>query len=183
MDRHICRAKDINTGEWVYGYYICVPNKYGHDLAHLIIEQKCEYSGCGEFWWMDTHEVDPETVCRCTGWHDSNKTPIFEKDIVEFVGPNTHRDLIWWCNEMSEMTAIPVDGIEFNGYDFWNGKYPKANYSSFCLMMQDPYGDFREIKVVGNIVDNPELLEVQNEHFNQNGTRTFSYRRRSTFSF
>ena len=30
-------------------------------------------------------------------------------------------------------------------------------------MMQDPYGDFREIKVVGNIVDNPELLEVQNE--------------------
>lgn len=67
MDRHICRAKDINTGEWVYGYYICVPNKYGHDLAHLIIEQKCEYSGCGEFWWMDTHEVDPDTVCQCTG--------------------------------------------------------------------------------------------------------------------
>lgn len=89
MDRHICRAKDINTGEWVYGYYICVPNKYDHDLAHLIIEQKCEYSGCGEFWWMDTHEVDPETVCRCTGMTEfvmtdkSVNSPIFEGDIVE----------------------------------------------------------------------------------------------------
>lgn len=163
MDRHMCRAKDINTSEWIYGYYICVPNKYGHDLAHLIIGQKCEYSDCGEFWWMDTYEVDPKTVCQSTGWHDSNKIPIFEKDIVEFVGPNTHRDLIWWNNEMSEMEAIPVDGIKFNGFDFWNSKYPKYNYSSFCLMMQDPYGDFREIKVVGNIVDNPELLEVQND--------------------
>lgn len=22
MDKHICKAKDINTGKWVYGYYI-----------------------------------------------------------------------------------------------------------------------------------------------------------------
>ena len=33
-------------------------------------------------------------------------------------------------------------------------------------MMQDPYGGFKEIKVVGNIVDNPELLEVKNEYKN-----------------
>ena len=25
-------------------------------------------------------------------------------------------------------------------------------------MMQDPWGDFKEIKVVGNIIDNPELI-------------------------
>ena len=163
MDRHICRAKDIKTDEWVYGYYICIPNIYGHDMAHLIITEECEYLGCGEFWYEDVYEVNPETVCQCTGWHDSSKVSIFEKDIVEFVGANIYRDLIWWNNEMSEMDATPVEGIEFNGYEFWNGNYPKANYSSFCLMMQDPYGDFEEIKVVGNIVDNPELLEVQNE--------------------
>lgn len=39
-------------------------------------------------------------------------------------------------------------------------------YWTFCLMMQDPYGDFKEIKIVGNIVDNPELLEVKNEYNN-----------------
>lgn len=153
MDRHICRAKRQDNGEWVQGYLFYDDN----DKMYRIITG-VQYS-TGTFADVISHRVLLDTVCRCTGWHDSNKTPIFEKDIVEFVGPNTHRDLIWWCNEMSEMTAIPVDGIEFNGYDFWNGKYPKANYSSFCLMMQDPYGDFKEIKVVGNIIDNPELLE------------------------
>ena len=39
-----------------------------------------------------------------------------------------------------------------------NGKYPEANYSTFCLMMQDLWGDFKEIKVIGNIIDNPELV-------------------------
>lgn len=158
MDRHICRAKRKYNGEWVYGYYVCVPNKYGHDMAHLIIDEDCTYDGFGEFWWMDVHEVNPDTVCRCIGLHDSNKTPIFEKDVVEFVGASNHRYLIWWCNEMSMMTAIPLEGIEFNGFDYWNGNYPKYEYSTFCLMMQDPWGDFKEIKVVGNIIDNPELL-------------------------
>ena len=162
MDKYICRAKDINTGEWVYGYYVCVPNEYGHDMAHLIIAEDCEYRGCGEFWWMDVHEVGPDTVCQCTGWKDSHQTPIFEKDIVEFVGPSTHIDLIWWNNEMSEMDAIPIDdGIMFNGWEYFNFNYPKYTYSDFCFMMQDPWGDFKEIKVIGNIVDNPELLEVQ----------------------
>lgn len=162
MDKHICKAKDIETSEWVYGYYVAIPEEYGHgELVHAIFDpNKCEHIYMGEYKDYGWHEVDPKTICQCAGWCDSNKTLIFEKDIVEFVGPNTHRDLIWWNNEMSEMEAIPVDGIEFNGYDFWNSKYPKANYSSFCLMMQDPYGDFKEIKVIGNIVDNPELLEV-----------------------
>ena len=162
MNKHICRAKDINTGEWVYGYYVAASH-FGHP-EHVIIEKDTQYDCCGEFWYMDVHEVYPDTVCQCTGWHDSNKTPIFEKDVVEFVGVNTHRDLIWWNNEMSEMEAVPLDGIEFNGYDYWNGKYPKANYSTFCLMMQDPWGDFKEIKVIGNIYDNLELLEEQNEN-------------------
>ena len=33
-----------------------------------------------------------------------------------------------------------------------------------ALMMQDPWGDFKEIKVIGNIYDNIELLEEQNEN-------------------
>ena len=60
---------------------------------------------------------------------------------------------------MNEMNAVPLDGIMFDGFDYWNTKYPKFTYSDFCCMLQDPYGDFKEIKVVGNIVDNPELLE------------------------
>lgn len=163
MNKHICKAKDVNTSEWVYGYYVCAPAEYGHgELVHAIFGlNECEHICMGEYKDYGWYEVDPNTVCQCIGWYDSHKTPIFEKDIVEFVGASTHRDLIWWCNEMSEMTAIPLEGIEFNGYDYWNGNYPKYTYSDFCFMMQDHWGDFKEIKVVGNVVDNPELLEVK----------------------
>ena len=62
---------------------------------------------------------------------------------------------------MNMMDAIPLDGIEFNGYDYWNSKYPNFTYFDFCFMMQDHWGDFKEIKVIGNIYDNLELLEEQ----------------------
>lgn len=156
MDRYICRAKRKDNNEWVEGVYYKQTHFYGDESERYYIITSTEALNYDQA--LEYFEVDPDTICQCTGWHDSNKTPIFEKDVVEFVGPNTHRDLIWWNNEMSEMEAIPVDGIKFNGYDFWNSKYPKANYSTFCLMMQDPWGDFKEIKVTGNIIDNPELV-------------------------
>ena len=156
MDRYICRAKRKDNNEWVEGVYYKQTHFYGDESERYYIITSTEALNYDQA--LEYFEVDPNTICQYTGWNDSNKTPIFEKDVVEFVGPNTHRDLIWWNNEMSEMEAVPVDGIEFNGYDFWNGKYPKANYSTFCLMMQDPWGDFKEIKVTGNIIDNPELV-------------------------
>lgn len=161
MDKHICRAIDIHTDKWVYGYYVCVSNEYDHDIAHLIIEQNCAYQGFGEFCWANVHEVDPDTVCQCIGWTDSHQTPIFENDIVGFgsIDSYRHKELIWYCKEMNMLTSVPLDGIEFNGYDYWNGKYPTVEYSTLCLMLQDPYGDFSDIKVLGNIIDNPELLE------------------------
>lgn len=82
MDRHICKAKREDNGEWIYGYYVCVPNEYGHDITHLIITQDCSYRGCGEFWHMDVHEVDPKTVCSCTGLPDKNGTIVFENDCL-----------------------------------------------------------------------------------------------------
>lgn len=162
MDRYICRAKRKDNNEWVEGVYYKQTHFYGDESERYYIITSTEALNYDQA--LEYFEVDPDTICQCTGWHDSNKTPIFEKDVVEFVGPNTHRDLIWWNNEMSEMEAVPVDGIEFNGYDFWNGKYPKANYSTFCLMMQDPWGDFKEIKVTGNIIDNPELVGGNHEY-------------------
>lgn len=156
MDRHICRAKRKDNNKWVEGVYYKQTHFYGDESERYYIITSTEALNYDQA--LEYFEVDPNTICQYTGWNDSNKTPIFEKNVVEFVGPNTHRDLIWWNNEMSQMEAVLVDGIEFNGYDFWNGKYPKANYSTFCLMMQDPWGDFKEIKVVGNIIDNLELV-------------------------
>ena len=149
MDRYICRAKRKDNGQWACGY----PARLDYMTRELWLVGP-------EF---ITLRVNQDTICQSTGWIDSHQTPIFEKDIVEFVGENTDRILVCWCNEMNEMNAVPLDGIMFDGFDYWNTRCPKFTYSDFCCMLQDPYGVFKEIKVVGNIVDNPELLGVQND--------------------
>ena len=166
MDRHICRAKVICSdkwvsNKWVYGYYVCVPNERNHNTLHLIISQDCSCYSYNEFLRTNIYEVEPNTVCQCIGWKDSNNTPIFENDIAGFGSPGSyrHKELVWYCKEMNMLTSVPLDGIEFNGYDYYNSKYPNVEYSTLCLMLQDPYGDFSEIKVLGNIIDNPELLK------------------------
>ena len=170
MDRHICRAKVICSDKWVYGYYVCVPNERNHNTLHLIFSQDCPYYGYNEFLRTNIYEVDPNTVCQCIGWKDSNNTLIFENDIVGFGSPDSyrHKELVWFCKEMNMLTSVPLDGIEFNGYDYYNSKYPNVEYSTLCLMLQDPYGDFSEIKVLGNIIDNPELLKEEHNEKKSN---------------
>lgn len=163
LNTYMSKAKTIDTRDWVRGYYVAIPDEFSHgkDICHAIFSLDCEHVCMGEYKDHGWHKIDPDTVCRCTGWHDSLGKPIFENDVVEFKCGNTYdRILIWWNHEMSTMTAVPLYGIEFNGYDYWNGNCPKFEYSTFCLMMQDPYGDFSEIKVVGNIIDNTELMEA-----------------------
>lgn len=80
MNKHICKAKRIFDGEWVYGYYIAAP--WDGEIAHFIIEQNTEYKGAGEFTWHGVHRVNPDTICRCTGIKDNNGNMIFEHDIV-----------------------------------------------------------------------------------------------------
>lgn len=91
MDKHICKAKDLNTGEWVYGYYVALPDEYtnGKDIVHAIFTLDCEHVCMGEYKDIGWHEVDPDTICRCTGMTEfvmtdkSVNSPLFEGDIVE----------------------------------------------------------------------------------------------------
>ena len=170
MDRHIYRAKVICSDKWVYGYYVCVSDERNHNILHLIISQDCSCYSYNEFLRTNIYEVDPNTVCQCIGWKDSNNTLIFENDIVGFGSPDSyrHKELVWFCKEMNMLTSVPLDGIEFNGYDYYNSKYPNVEYSTLCLMLQDPYGDFSEIKVLGNIIDNSELLKEEHNEKKSN---------------
>jgi len=154
MREILFKAKTIQSGKWVEGllwkkkyksekvYISCFPDKDDHEEVYC---------------------VDTNTICQYIGWTDRNGNKLWENDIVEIVSsPKTsYKYLIWWNKEMSLMEAIPLDGIEFNGADYWNGKYHKFHYETFCTMMQDPWGDFSDIKVIGNIIDNPELIELK----------------------
>ena len=89
-------------------------------------------------------------------------------DIVEFIrSKQVEKVLIWYCFENSCRSAIFLDNCGFNGNDFYN--YGNIPYSEWCVMMTDPWGDFEDIRVIGNIIDNPEYVEkFINEYYKLN---------------
>lgn len=166
------KLKDWKTNPdhniWVEGYYLkreettyCFAEDYERHpvkTLHFIAEE------CITDWGLPNdfklYEIDPDTLCEFTGWNDRHKTKIFENDIIEIVSCSkcSYKHLIWWNREMSMMDAVDLDGIYFNGDDYSDGN-PKFNYSDFCFMMQDPWGDFSDVKVIGNLFDNEEIVK------------------------
>lgn len=149
------KAKQINDNKWVEGNYFYREWVNGNkkDL-HFIAGETNEFH-------YYQYGIDPTTLSQFTGWKDRHGNRIFENDIVEIVssGKRLEKYLIWWNREMSMMEAVSLDWIDFNGNDYYNGKNPQFHYDTFCLMLQDPWGDFRDIKVVGNLFDNYEIIK------------------------
>lgn len=159
IDRFLVRAKDIDTGWWVEGCYvrdISKENRGGNlkKFAHTVTPATYAYA--------PAHPVDPNTLCQKTGFQVGGK-PIWENDIVEVIwhSGRTEKYLMWWCREMSMMSAVSLEGIQFNGHDYWNS--PHHTYDDFALMMQDPWGDIKSVEVIGNLFDTPELLHNKEE--------------------
>lgn len=82
-------------------------------------------------------EVDPETVCQCTAMPDKNKKLVFEHDIVWDSDERAFYEIIWNQEDMC-----------------WNVEDADGHKSEF----EECYGS--TIEVNGNMIDNPELLEV-----------------------
>lgn len=142
MSREILfRGKRTDNGEWVEGSLLIdyISGQYFiHTNGNSVNESnKIGEEGCLKFF---AFEVDPETVCQYTGLTDKNGKR-YEGDIFQASdGEYIQRYIIKW-NE---------DSLE---------------WSAECIGEPDgtlPLSEFRveEIEVIGNIFDNPELLEV-----------------------
>lgn len=146
MREILFRGKCIDNGEWVYGCLDLDP-----DLKRASI--------CGFDYYTDPEDgpqraefcvpVIPETVGQYTGLTDKNGTKIFEGDIVQF-----------------ERFSYKYNGkIVFNkktcAFELWfttavGGYGAKARHSVLLCHVDD-------IKIIGNVWDNPELLEGETE--------------------
>lgn len=153
MCEHKCKAKRLDNGEWIIGYL------WRNSCASYFIRREVGYIRPE----IQDFEIDPDTICELIQHQDSHKQEIYQNDIIAFcIGNKTiHKILVWYNNEIRCMTAVPLDGIQTNGWDYYNLKYPNYSYETLCLMLQDPWGDYSKIEVIGNIFDNPELLEVR----------------------
>lgn len=140
-ERYLFKAKRIDNGEWVQGYL------YGIWEKRYIL------------WGMtndvpDMIEVDQSTICQCTGLKDKNGKLIWENDVVkkhfysiyddcvnseEYIGVVKHTDCAWVIETIRDKCTRPI--------------FEAMSYSE----------DVKHFEVIGNIFDNPELLESEVE--------------------
>lgn len=145
--RYLYRGKRIDNGEWAEGNLI--QNSDAEDGWEAIIIPaknsnmftKHIKHGYGDLGYENWYRVDPATVCQCTGLKDKNGKLIFENDIME-----AHID-----------EDFPEDVSRFKVE--WNGKGWVENHPDGVDREYLDDFDTEHFKVVGNIFDNPELLE------------------------
>lgn len=156
MREILFKAKRIDNGEWVEGQYCYMLNpksENGEPKKHFIC------NGTNVF----NYEIDPETLCQYTGLTDKNGKLICENDIVK-TQHFTDRPYSKYAKEK-----------QFNGYVYWkerkfdgNKKYKEQIYAGEwdVKIIQDvgnficgSWGRLWDCEVIGNIFDNPELLE------------------------
>ena len=142
--REILFRGKTDKGEWVEGFYgqfhnrptINEPNI--HQIFVLFTEEEEKeneghiFSEIGGIW----HTVIPETVGQYTGLTDKNGTKIFEGDIISISGD--------------------FKGIYTCVWEEYHFDYELENKTMRCCLAC-VYSD--DIKVIGNIHDNPELLK------------------------
>lgn len=140
MREIIFRGKSKESGEWIYG----VPC-YFDDSRHIV---KYLYNAEGGYVvGAESEEVIPDTIGQYTGLKDANGTKIFEGDIVESRASENKEDWKYW-------QVIFYDGSYCFEREVKKRKY-KYEQNLLCEDEVSLYG----LVVVGNIHDNPELLE------------------------
>ena len=141
-DRHLCKAKRTDNGEWVEGFYFCMVHDDGRHVHHFIIPLGADLSFGTPIEKIQV-EVDIETVCQCTGKTDVDKNLIFEHDAISFL------DTYSTDNGYAEEWCI--------GEVVWDEE--TLSFQVTDRLSAESYEVLDECKVLGNTIDNPKLLE------------------------
>ena len=138
-DKYLSKARKIDNGDWLVGYVV----KYG-------------YTGKEKYYIVPSYasdlyaiEVDPSTICQCTGLKDKNGKLIWENDILH----NGNYFVVKW-NEPCARFDIVLN----NSCNIPIGKWEPI----ICDWKTNDFKEYRkavDYEIIGNIFDNPELLK------------------------
>lgn len=131
-NRFLCRGKREHIDAWVYG----LPSYKDGEIKE--IEEYSRYD-------LRFHTIIPGTFCQCTGRTDRDGTFIFEHDVIAYL--DTYR---------AESGYTEADCVGEVVWDEETLSFQVTNkLSAESWEVLDG-----ECKVLGNTIDNPELLEV-----------------------
>lgn len=158
------RGKRVDNGKWVIGNRLFdnVSGKhYIVPFGNITESDKIGQEGCC---YCVGFEVIPETIGEFTGLTDKNGNKIFEGDIVDFF--NICGKIVNECGAFGIAVLPNID------YCLLESKIPFNNNANFCfndnfISLWELWWNYEqddnplyEVEVIGNIYDNPELLEV-----------------------
>lgn len=141
------RGKRVDNGEWVYGAFVPdVLETPDNDLITWGFIRRYNR----DIGKMETIEVSRESVGQYTGLCDKNGKKIYEGDIVEVNYTVKYIDPDKQDEEHTAITRV-----------YWNDfrasfalEFHKFANDDLYRFVRDKYAE-----VIGNIYDNPELLE------------------------
>ena len=149
MDRYLFKAKRLDNGEWVIGYYGVIGER------NIIIEKYAENYYCPDTCESrhgnQIHEVNSKTICQCTGLKDKNGNLIWENDILH----NGNYFVVKW-----NAPCARFDIVLNNSHNIPMGKWEPM----ICDWKTNDFKEYKksvDYEVIGNIFDNKELLESE----------------------
>ena len=145
MREILFRGKRIDNGEWIEGYYVETVDYRTDSAVHLIIELPSTFYPRGEI--AGEYEINSSTIGQYTGLTDKNGKKIFEWDILK----------IHYTTELfGETLSTQYNALVMfeDGCNVAKGIFDGAELVGDLSAFSND-----EVEVIGNIHDNPELLE------------------------
>ena len=159
MREILFKAKRVDNGEWVEGYYL-------RDQYHIGGKDIIFYRKDSDRFTVYTNIIDIETLCQFTGLCDKNGKKIWENDVLMCHGNS--EDLAKAVFGEFGVRNVETGSIVYKVVGWHYEIIPTDTISRcepFCYSMPltKDYIDRCEMEVVGNIFDNPELLQEESD--------------------
>ena len=144
MREYKFRGKENSTGRWVYGGLFKEPappqcfEKTLEDKYWIVYPNPRYMPDWNLPYQMVRTDVDKDTIGQYTGLKDKNGKEIYEEDIVQI---DMDRAYVKWNDKYGYFQLIPIGDYYFD-----------SDVIGQAL-------EYADIEVIGNIYDNPELLE------------------------